>query len=349
MSVAFIPVQWNRSKWVYDAVLLGAVFVYIAAFLHWAPGWTEVTRPVDTAILRARAFGSCAFFMLTVILCIGPLARLDRRWLPLLYNRRHFGVMTCLVALAHAGFVLDWYFAFSELSKAQGLLVANTSFGLGVGFPFEVLGLFALLVLAILATTSHDVWLSFLGAPVWKALHMLIYPAYAAVVGHVAFGALQDQTNPLFAVAVGLSAGLVAALHWAAREAPAPAPTPDGPWEPVCPPDEIPESEARIAHLSTGERVAVFRHKGRLSAISNACAHQNGPLGEGRVIGGCVTCPWHGFQYRLEDGRSPAPFTETVPTYHLRLSEGLVWVDNRPNPPGTAVEPLALEADNENA
>ena len=38
----------------------------------------------------ARAFGACAFVMLTVILAIGPLARLDRRFLPLLYNRRHF-------------------------------------------------------------------------------------------------------------------------------------------------------------------------------------------------------------------------------------------------------------------
>jgi nitrite reductase/ring-hydroxylating ferredoxin subunit len=92
--------------------------------------------------------------------------------------------------------------------------------------------------------------------------------------------------------------------------------------------------------LSTGERIAVFRHKGRLSAISNACAHQNGPLGEGRIIGGCVTCPWHGFQYRVEDGRSPAPFTEMVPTYRIRLRDGMVEADPRANPPGTRVEPL---------
>ena len=45
-----------------------------------------------------RAFGSCAFLMLTLILCIGPLARLDARFLPLLYNRRHFGVLTALDA-----------------------------------------------------------------------------------------------------------------------------------------------------------------------------------------------------------------------------------------------------------
>ncbi len=40
--------------------------------------------------------------MLTVILCIGPLARLDARFRPLLYNRRHFGVLTFVVATVHA-------------------------------------------------------------------------------------------------------------------------------------------------------------------------------------------------------------------------------------------------------
>jgi hypothetical protein len=47
--------------------------------------------------------------MLTIVLSIGPLARLDRRFLPLLYNRRHFGVLTFLVALAHASFMLATY------------------------------------------------------------------------------------------------------------------------------------------------------------------------------------------------------------------------------------------------
>ncbi|MGF1445794.1 MAG: Rieske 2Fe-2S domain-containing protein [Pikeienuella sp.] len=342
MSVAYVPVQWTRSKWVYDGVLLALVVAYIGAFLHLAE--PDVTRPTDTLIQRMRAFGSCAFFMLTAILMIGPLARLDRRFLPLLYNRRHFGVMTFAVALTHAGFVLDWYYAFSPLDPFLALLVSNTSFGLAAGFPFEVLGIVALLSLAILAVTSHDFWLSFLTAPVWKALHYSVYVAYAAVVGHVAFGALQDQTNPLFAMVVGLCAVAVGGLHLIAalREPDDSGAAREADWERVGRPDEIAEGTAKVIRLASGERVAVFRHAGRLSAISNACAHQNGPLGEGRVIDGCVTCPWHGFQYRLEDGRSPAPFTEMVPTYQLTLRDGAVWVDARPNPPGTAVPPLEL-------
>ena len=76
--------------------------------------------------------------------------------------------------------------------------------------------------------------------------------------------------------------------------------------------------------------------------LSNLCAHQNGPLGEGRLIFGCVTCPWHGYQYRPEDGQSPPPFTERVPTYNLSMQDGMVMIDPVANPAGTYVEPLKV-------
>ena len=49
----------------------------------------------------------------------------------------------------------------------------------------------------------------------------------------------------------------------------------------------------------------MFRDGAELGALSNLCAHQNGPIGEGRIVDGCVTCPWHGYQYRLVDGCAP--------------------------------------------
>ena len=78
--------------------------------------------------------------------------------------------------------------------------------------------------------------------------------------------------------------------------------------------------------------MAIFRDGDALSAISNLCAHQNGPLGEGRVIDGCVTCPWHGYQYRLRDGCAPPPFTERLATYRLAL-------DGPPHPARPAPQP----------
>jgi len=342
MSVKYVPVQWGMNKWLYDAVLIACVVAYVWIFLALGVPDADTTRPVDGAIVRMRAFGSCAFMMLTVILCIGPLARLDQRFLPLLYNRRHFGVLTTVVALSHAIAVLDWYFAFSPTPKIEALLIANTSYGQWLGFPFEALGLFALIVLALLAATSHDFWLAFLSPPVWKALHLLIYPAYGAVVAHVTLGYLQDTANPAFAMIVAAGALAVAGLHVAswARSTDAPAGNDD--WIAVGRWDAIPDGRAVIVRIAHDERAAVFRIGNALCAVSNACAHQNGPLGEGRVIDGCITCPWHGFQYRPEDGCSPAPFTEKIPTYRLRLDGETVLIDRKANPPGTPVAPISL-------
>ena len=64
---------------------------------------------------------------------------------------------------------------------------------------------------------------------------------------------------------------------------------------------------------------------------------------EGRIVDGCITCPWHGYQYSPETGASPPPFIEKIPTFNARVVDGAVWVDPRPNPPGTRVEPATIE------
>ena len=346
MSVRYHPVGWNRNKIFYDLVLLCAVAGYILLFLKVAPSFQDVTRPFSGAILSGQAFGTCTFLLLTIILCIGPLARLDPRFLPLLYNRRHFGVLTCALAFTHASHMVSIYFSFSPLNKYAAVLASNTSYGQILGFPFESFGIFALFVLLVMAVTSHDFWLSFLTPPMWKAIHMSVYLAYAAVVLHVALGYLQTAQNPIFAFIVAIGAVSVAALHFVAgrieksKDRDYPEPAEEAPWLVVGRVDSIPEDRAIIVAVEGGERVAIFRYDGKLSAVANVCAHQNGPLGEGRILYGCITCPWHGFQYRPEDGCAPPPFSEKIATYQLKLRGDQILLDPRPNAPGTAVEPV---------
>jgi nitrite reductase/ring-hydroxylating ferredoxin subunit/DMSO/TMAO reductase YedYZ heme-binding membrane subunit len=346
MTTRYQPVGWNRNKYIYDAFLLVGIAAYILIFVRLAPTFDAGARPLDPATVRMRAFGTCAFLMLTAILCIGPLARLDRRFLPLLYNRRHFGVMACAVAVAHAMAVLDWYYAFSPVDPYVALLSMNPSFGRVAGFPFELLGAFALAVLLVLAATSHDFWLAFLTPPVWKAIHMAVYAAYAAVVLHVALGALQDEPAPLLAAVVASGAAAVVGLHLVAglreRRYDHHAAADDDGWIFAATVDAIADGHGIAMAVAGGERIAVVRYDGKLSALSNLCAHQNGPLGEGRVLDGCITCPWHGFQYRCADGCAPPPFTEKVATFRLKLDGPRILVDPRANPPGTFVEPVAI-------
>lgn len=350
MSVKYNPVIWNTNKLVYDAFMMAAVALYIFGFIKWAPMLAPNAAQTDEPIMRMRAFGSCAFLMLTFVLCIGPLARLDTRWLPVLYNRRHFGVMTAAVAAAHLSFVLDYYASLSPTAPAVAVLSSNTSFGQLLGFPFEIFGIVALAILIVLAATSHDFWLSFLTPPVWKAIHMLVYAAYVAAALHIALGPLQANTHPALAIGALGAVTLVAGLHLtvarrdSAFERANPLPAKGTAWIDAGDPAAIADKRAKIVVLPDGSRVALFRYDGKLSAVTNACVHQNGPLGEGRIIGGKVTCPWHGFQYRAEDGCAPAPFTERIATYRLKLDNGRVYVDPTPNAPGTRVEPLVFAA-----
>lgn len=348
MSAAYKPVSWNRSKLIYDAVALAGITLYLLVYLRAGPLLQRAALPPDDQTRTMNAYGSCGFLLLTLILCIGPATRLDPRFLPLLYNRRHLGVLACAVAAGHVLAVLGWYFAYSPTPPLAALLGAEPLPFLDHGLPFIPFGIVAFLVLLAMAATSHDFWLAFLTPPVWKALHMSVYGAYAALVLHIGLGALADARDPRFAIVVLASVTLVGALHLAAawrehrRDAVIATPADDTPWLVAGEASTFPENAAVVVRPAEGEPVAIFRHGGGLSAVSHVCAHQNGPLGEGRIVDGCITCPWHGYQYRPEDGCAPPPFTERLPTYRLKLDGSRVLLDPRPNPPGTFVAPLEL-------
>jgi nitrite reductase/ring-hydroxylating ferredoxin subunit len=339
---AYQAVGWNPQKRHYDAVLAAAVASYLALFV--GLGFAlDAHATIETSLIRA--FGTAALLLLHVVLAIGPLTRLDRRFLPLLYNRRHLGVATFALALAHAGLAMIQFHALGDANPLVSVLTSNPRLDDARHFPFELFGVFALGVLFLLAATSHDFWLAQLSPPVWKALHMSVYAAYGALVLHVALGVLQDEGSPVLATLLCAGLAGVAALHLVAgaREArrDREAPAADDGWVAVCRADEIPAQRARIVVVG-GERVAVFRYDGRISALSNVCKHQNGPLGEGKVVDGCVVCPWHGYQYRPADGQSPPPFTDRVATYRVRVVGGVVEIDPRALPPGTRVEPARV-------
>jgi nitrite reductase/ring-hydroxylating ferredoxin subunit len=228
-----------------------------------------------------------------------------------------------------------------NVNPLVSLFVSNTRYASLPDFPFQALGFFALLILFLMAATSHDFWLHNLTAPVWKRLHMLVYVAYGLLIAHVTLGALQSETSPLLAALLAIGLTVVTSLHLAAASAERRKDRENEGYIPACAIDDIQERRAWIVSCG-GERVAVFKYDGRISAISNVCRHQNGPLGEGKIIDGCVTCPWHGYQYLPDTGASPPPFTERVATYRTRIDGNQVFVDPKPLPPGTRVEPSVI-------
>jgi len=342
MGTTYKAVTWNRQKKLYDRYLVAGVGLFLVAFvvvtLRSHPGGS-----LEIALIRA--FGAAAVVLLHLVLCSGPLARLSPKFLPVVYNRRHMGVTTFLLGLVHAVLVIVTYHAGGDINPFLSIF-ADGSLGDPGRFAFQAFGFIALVTLFLMAATSHDFWLANLSAPVWKRLHMLVYLAYFALVVHVAFGALQTERSPVYVFLTGLGVVVVVGLHLAAgfrgRSIDrVPKNEPDQ-WVPACQVADIPENRALVASISD-ERVAIFRYAGKVSAVSNVCQHQNGPLGEGQIVDGCITCPWHGYQYRPDTGESPPPFTESVPTFNVQVINGTVFIHAKPNPPGERAEPAPCE------
>jgi nitrite reductase/ring-hydroxylating ferredoxin subunit/DMSO/TMAO reductase YedYZ heme-binding membrane subunit len=347
MSVSYSAVGWNRQKKIYDAVVFAVVCLIIASF-NGAAYFFHQEITVETLLIRSLSIA--AIVLLHFVLAIGPLARIDRRFLPVLYNRRHLGVVTFCLGLLHA---LLSVFQFHALGNVPARLSVVESYfsdfvfwrgvgidGVGGGLaqiPFEPFGIIALAILFMMAATSHDFWLKFLGASFWKKLHVFVYLAYASLIIHISFGFLQSERHSALVGLLGAGALGLATLHVLAYRKDRrthqvqhtlnslAAPKSDDGFHFACPRSDLTEGHGRVVTIEA-QKIALFLHQGQVSAVSNICRHQGGPIGEGRIVDGCITCPWHGWQYRPEDGCSPPPFQEKLSIFATRVENDAVYV-----------------------
>ncbi|GJM29991.1 MAG: hypothetical protein DHS20C17_26260 [Cyclobacteriaceae bacterium] len=343
MGLKYQAVTWNRHKKIYDGVLLVGIALYLGLFI----GLSSYFQPeINAPTLIIRSTGTLALLLLHLILVIGPLSRLDKRFLPILYNRRHLGVTMFLIALIHGGFSILQFHAFGDLNPIVSVIVSNTHYGNLMRFPFQSLGLLALIILFLMAASSHDFWLHNLGPVVWKGLHMMVYLAYAVIVLHVMLGVVQIEHSPWLLASLGcgmilvisvhvLSGVLILKQHKLGSEALKEGYVQAGNI------DQIAENRAKLLTYED-QSIAIFKYENMLSAVNNECKHQHGPLSEGKIVDGCITCPWHGYQYIPKNGTSPPPFEEKIATYKVKLIGDQIWVDPRPNPPGTLVSPCQI-------
>jgi methionine sulfoxide reductase heme-binding subunit len=336
MSASYQAVGWNRQKKLYDWLIFGFCITYLLVFCS----LTLIFNPqVTFETLLIRSSSTLAVLLLHIILSIGPLCRINKKFLPLLYNRRHLGVTMFCVALVHGGFGILQFHTLGNTGPLVSLFTSNTRYGSLADFPFQALGFFALLIFFIMAITSHDFWLHNLSPRVWKTLHMFVYLAYVLIIMHVMLGVIQFETNPVFVLILFLGALSLITLHVYAGSGEMKkdnilfGPQKKG-FVKVCSVNEIEEDRAKMFCVDK-ERIAVFKTGGKLFAVNNVCKHQNGPLGEGKIIDGCITCPWHGYQYLPKNGQSPPPFKEKVSTYDLEMDGTDIWLNPTPYAEGT--------------
>jgi nitrite reductase (NADH) small subunit len=108
---------------------------------------------------------------------------------------------------------------------------------------------------------------------------------------------------------------------------------PNGPAEPALVPLERPPGRTQWTFSHAGRSFAVFEVSGDLVVTDGACPHKGGPLAEGLVRDGVVTCPWHWYSYELATGRC-----RTAADYELRRYP-VVTVGGQPHVALPAVAP----------
>jgi nitrite reductase (NADH) small subunit len=89
--------------------------------------------------------------------------------------------------------------------------------------------------------------------------------------------------------------------------------------------EDIPPGTVRRVRAGDHE-LAVARVGDDFYATTGACAHLQGPLGEGRIEDHVLTCPWHGWQYDVRTGLNVFDHGIHVTTYEVRVEDGDVKV-----------------------
>jgi nitrite reductase (NADH) small subunit len=75
-----------------------------------------------------------------------------------------------------------------------------------------------------------------------------------------------------------------------------------------------------------GEEIAVANVDGQFFATQGHCLHLNGPLGEGRLEGAVLSCPWHGWQYDVRNGENEFDRAIQLQTFETRVEDGEVKI-----------------------
>jgi nitrite reductase/ring-hydroxylating ferredoxin subunit len=100
-------------------------------------------------------------------------------------------------------------------------------------------------------------------------------------------------------------------------------------WTPVLGEAELREAEPRRVRAGPTD-ILLYRREGRVFALADRCSHRGGPLHEGRVHDGQVTCPWHQSTFHLDGGAIlQGPATAPQPCYDVRVRDGAVEVRER--------------------
>jgi nitrite reductase/ring-hydroxylating ferredoxin subunit len=96
-------------------------------------------------------------------------------------------------------------------------------------------------------------------------------------------------------------------------------------YVPVARVEDVPAGTVRRVR-ARDEEIALVHCDGGFYAVQQQCIHLQGPLGEGKLEGCVLTCPWHGWQYDVTTGRNEFDLAIQLRTYDVQVQDGEVRV-----------------------
>ncbi len=188
-----------------QTILLRHFGVAIAGILLVTMVW-QVNSTWSPDMRLWKSFGGGSFFLLWFALFIGPAARVWQPLQRLVSFRREAGVWFFLIALVHGYLILDgwvrwsvWeFFGYQFIPDTEMYMRVEAGFGLA-----NLAGFVALTFALILAATSFDRAVNFLGVSSWKWLHSFSYVVFYLSAIHVLYFAFIHYTPSLLRAVLG--------------------------------------------------------------------------------------------------------------------------------------------------
>lgn len=98
-------------------------------------------------------------------------------------------------------------------------------------------------------------------------------------------------------------------------------------WHDVGSAEDLARQELQGVVIGARTRIALTHRDGKFHAVSGVCNHVGGPLGQGRLDGDYLVCPWHGWKFHHASGEGePGYEADRVPRHEVKVEGGRVWI-----------------------
>lgn len=97
-------------------------------------------------------------------------------------------------------------------------------------------------------------------------------------------------------------------------------------WIKVTTLNELQPGNAKTCTVA-GKEYGVYNVDGKIYATENTCYHQGAPLGDGRLEGTTITCPWHSWKYDVTNGKCTRDESILIKTFPAKVESDDVLIE----------------------